>query len=51
VDLKVLEVDPIHHRILLAITDFPAEPAPQAAAPEPAASESSPPEAPSTPAE
>jgi len=24
-EVKVLEVDPIHHRILLAITDFPAE--------------------------
>jgi small subunit ribosomal protein S1 len=50
-DLKVLEVDPIHHRILLAITDFSAEPAPPAAAPESAASESLPPEAPSAPAE
>jgi len=35
-DMKVLEVDPIHHRILLAITDFLAEetpPAPAASAP------------------
>jgi small subunit ribosomal protein S1 len=46
VDLKVLEVDPIHHRILLAITDFPPETAPPAAPPEAAA-----PEAPSAPAE
>ncbi|MBI2537490.1 MAG: S1 RNA-binding domain-containing protein, partial [Gemmatimonadetes bacterium] len=39
-DVKVLEVDPIHHRILLAITDFPAEElippvASEAASPEP----------------
>jgi small subunit ribosomal protein S1 len=40
VDLKVLEVDPIHHRIVLAATGFPQdEPAasPAAPAPEPAA--------------
>jgi len=39
-EVKVLEVDPIHHRILLAITDFPAEEpsvpvSSEAAAPEP----------------
>jgi small subunit ribosomal protein S1 len=26
VDLKVLEVDPIHHRIVLAVIGFPDEP-------------------------
>jgi small subunit ribosomal protein S1 len=46
VDLKVLEVDPIHHRILLAITDFPVEVVPQAPPPEAPA-----PEAPSAQAE
>ncbi len=34
VDLKVLEVDPIHHRIVLAATGYPEEPEPE---PEPAA--------------
>jgi small subunit ribosomal protein S1 len=28
VELKVLEVDPIHHRIVLAATGFPQEEAP-----------------------
>jgi small subunit ribosomal protein S1 len=46
-DMKVLEVDPIHHRILLAITDFPAEqqspPAPAPAAPESVSPEPAPP--------
>jgi small subunit ribosomal protein S1 len=32
-DLRVLEVDPIHHRILLAVTGFPPEPAAAAASP------------------
>jgi small subunit ribosomal protein S1 len=50
VDLKVLEVDPIHHRIVLAATGFPPEepatqappaaPRPEAAASEPAGDES-----------
>jgi len=31
VDVRVLEVDPIHHRILLAIIDFPAVPPAEAA--------------------
>jgi len=37
VEMKVLEVDPIHHRIVLAATGFPAEEAPQVVAtpPEP----------------
>jgi small subunit ribosomal protein S1 len=26
VDLKVLEVDPIHHRIVLMVTNYPDEP-------------------------
>ena len=26
VELKVLEVDPIHHRIVLAVTEYPDEP-------------------------
>jgi hypothetical protein len=26
VDLKVLEVDPIHHRIVLAVIGYPDEP-------------------------
>ena len=52
-DVKVLEVDPIHHRILLAITDFPAEApaapaASEVAAPEAAASEAAAPEAPAS---
>ncbi len=34
VDVRVLEVDPIHHRILLAIIDFPAVPPAEAAAAE-----------------
>jgi small subunit ribosomal protein S1 len=42
-DVKVLEVDPIHHRILLAITDFPAEEA-SAPAAAPAPSEPPPPD-------
>jgi len=28
IELKVLEVDPIHHRIVLAATGFPQEEAP-----------------------
>jgi small subunit ribosomal protein S1 len=47
VDLKVLEVDPIHHRILLVITDFPAD----VAAPPTPPPEAAAPEAPTTPAE
>ncbi|HWP38791.1 MAG TPA: 30S ribosomal protein S1 [Gemmatimonadales bacterium] len=34
VDLKVMEVDPIHHRILLAVTGFPPEPAVEAETPQ-----------------
>ncbi len=39
VDVRVLEVDPIHHRILLAIIDFPAVPPAEAAAAEAPAGE------------
>jgi small subunit ribosomal protein S1 len=35
VDLKVMEVDPIHHRILLAVTGFPREPTAEAVAQDP----------------
>jgi ribosomal protein S1 len=33
VDLKVLEVDPIHHRIVLAVVGYPDEPFIQVAKP------------------
>jgi len=37
IELKVLEVDPIHHRIVLAATGFPAEEPGSVAPPAPAA--------------